>query len=321
MMKVFAWFGALLLSINAWAEPVPKLVLSGPPAMVSAPLIQMTKNGSLADLASQIEFKLWKNPDQMRLMVLGKEADVIAVPSNVAANLYNRGADIKLLNISTWGILYILSRHPELKTLADFKGEEIVMPFRADMPDLIFTALAQQQGLNPRQDFKLRYVASPMDAMQLLIMRRADHALLAEPVVSMALRKTDSFPLKLVAPELYRSLDIQREWGTVFQRPARIPQAGLAVVGSTSVELQKRLTKAYAEASQFCQEHPEPCAKDMAAAIPMLDAVAIEDALKHSGLEAVSIADAKAELEFFFAVMVKQDPKILGGKVPDAGFY
>ena len=60
-----------------------------------------------------------------------------------------------------------------------------------------------------KNDFKLQYVATPVDAMQMLILRRADHALLAEPAISIALRKTGSFPVKLIAPDLYRSINLQ----------------------------------------------------------------------------------------------------------------
>jgi len=31
--------------------------------------------------------------------------------------------------------------------------------------------------------------------------------------VSMALRKTKTFPMKIIAPDLYRSTDLQKEWG------------------------------------------------------------------------------------------------------------
>ena len=105
------------------------------------------------------------------------------------------------------------------------------MPFRGDMPDIIFRLLAEHEGLAVGKDITLRYVASPIDAMQLLITRRADHALLAEPAVSMGLRKTHSFPVSVIAPELYRSVDLQEEWGRVLKRPPRIPQAGIAALG------------------------------------------------------------------------------------------
>ena len=67
--------------------------------------------------------------------------------------------------------------------------------------------------------------------MQMLIMRRVDHAFLAEPATSIALRKTGSFPLKLVAPDLYRTNMIKDEWGETFKVEAKIPVAGMAVVG------------------------------------------------------------------------------------------
>src|SRR5690606_13395272 len=123
---------------------------------------------------------------------------------NVAANLYNRGVPLRLVNVSVWGLLWMVSRNPDMKTLADFKGKEIAVPFRADMPDIVFTFLAERSGLDPRRDFTVRYTSTPMDAMQLLVLRRIDHALLAEPAVSLALRKTHSFPLSVVAPELHR---------------------------------------------------------------------------------------------------------------------
>ena len=90
------------------------------------------------------------------------------------------------------------------------------------MPDVVFKQLAKKEGLDPQKDFELVYVATPVDAMQMLIMRRVDHALLAEPAISMALRKTKSFPVSIVAPDLYRSVDLQEE-GAKFLNKRRYP--------------------------------------------------------------------------------------------------
>jgi NitT/TauT family transport system substrate-binding protein len=80
--------------------------------------------------------------------------DFIAMPSNVAANLYNRGVKLRLINVATWGVLWLVSRDPNLKTLADFKGKEVVMPFRADMPDIVFQTLLAKAGLDAANDFR-----------------------------------------------------------------------------------------------------------------------------------------------------------------------
>ena len=76
-----------------------------------------------------------------------KEVDFIALPTNVAANLYNKDVDLQLINVATWGILGLLSREKDLKTVEDFKNKEIIVPFRADMPDIIFQALIKKQIL------------------------------------------------------------------------------------------------------------------------------------------------------------------------------
>lgn len=317
---------ACLLASLAWAQdnlPVNKLTLAGPPAGVSYALIHLVANDGLAHIAKEVEFVLWSNPDQLRALTLSGQADFLAAPTNVAANLYNRGVPLKLVNVSQWGVLWMISRNPELKTLADFKGEEIAIPFRADMPDIIFTHLAEKQGINLRQDFKLNYSATPMDAMQLLILRRVDHALLAEPAVSMALRKTQSFPVSIIAPELHRSVDLQQEWGRLMASEARIPQAGIAALGATAQNpaLVMAFEAAYARANQWCIDNAEACGKEVAAQIKLLMPEAVADALHTQNNHYATAAEARTELEAFYQVLLERQPASVGGKLPDEGFY
>lgn len=320
-----ALLSGLVASLPVQAEKLPKLTLSGPFAAVSYPLIHMVESGALADVADAVEFVPWKDPDQLRMLAIDARgrADFVAMPSNVAANLYNRGVPLKLINVSTWGVLWLLSRDDSLTTLADFAGKEVLMPFRADMPDIVFQLLAEKAGLDPRKNFKLRYVGTPLDAMQLLISRRADHALLAEPAVSMALRKTQSFPIRLIAPDLYRSVDLQQEWGRLLQRPARIPQAGMTAMGQAleNPQLLERFQQAYAASLTWCEEHPDECGTLVAKHIDMLSAEAVADSIRIDNTRFVSAADARDELEFFFARLEERQPALIGGKLPDDGFY
>lgn len=328
MKSCFARFTALVLLgwlglTPAQAERLPRLVLSGPPAAVSTPLIHMIDSGALKDIADHVEFQTWKDPDQLRVLVLGGKADFVAMPSNVAANLYNRGVGLKLLNISTWGVLWMVSRDKTAKTLSDFKGKEIAMPFRADMPDIVFELIAEKQGLDAKKDFKLRYVGSPLDAMQLLVSRRVDHALLAEPAVSMALRKTQSFPVSLIAPELHRSVDLQQEWGRLFKRETRIPQAGIAVIGKALKDeaLQAKIMAAYEQSLLWCQKNALKCGEMVAKRIDLLSPEAVADAMAVSQTRHVTTAQARPELEFFLGQLHARNPALVGGKMPDDAFY
>lgn len=303
-------------------EKVDKLILSGPFATVSHPMLHMVQSGALNDVAKKVEFKQWKNPDELRALILKKEVDFIAIPTNVAANLYNKKQEVQLLNVSIWGILEMLSRDNSIKTLADYKGKEIVVPFRADMPDIVLKQLIKKQGLNLK-DYNIKYVASPIDAMQMLILRQADHVLLIEPAASMALRKTKSFPIKLVAPTLYRSVDLQKEWAKVFNTEAKIPQAGVAVIGDMikNEHIKKRVLEEYGKSLQWYKDNPREAAKMASTKFPMLKEEAIMDSIPNVRLENISAKDSKEDLDFFFDVLLKDTPKSIGSKIPDDKFY
>jgi len=324
MVKIVLTLSALLFCININAEEkLEKIILSGPVASVSHPLIHMVESGALNDVAKKVEFKLWKNPDELRALTLRNKADFIAVPTNVAANLHNKGVDIKLLNVSVWGILGMITRDKTLKTLADFKGKEIAMPFRADMPDIIFEELVKAQGMDPKKDFKLKYMSNPFDAMQNLILRQVDHALLAEPAISIALKKTGSFPLKLLAPDLYRSTDLQKEWGKTFKVESKIPQAGIAVIGKmiSNEKVIKRFNEEYKKSLNWYKNNPKKAAKIVVEKIPMLDEQGVEESIKYVQLNTVQAKDAKKDLEFFYKLLEKNNPKTIGGKLPKNNFY
>ena len=310
-----------LLSLGFGAEKLDKLVIAGPFSSISHPMLRLVETGALSDVAHKVEFKLWQNPDELRALLLKKEVQFVALPTNVAANLYNKKEPIRLLNVPVWGILEILSRDANLKHIEDFKGKEIIVPFRADMPDIVLQALIKQAGLDAKKDFSLKYVPNPPDAMQMLLLRRADHVLLAEPATSMAMRKTGSFPVSLIAPELHRSLNLQSEWGRLFTTEPKVPQAGLSVVGEVDKEVVKRFSEEYEKALLWYQSHPKEAGEMVEKALKTFKAEAISDSIAHTQFELKNAQQSKVALERFFEILMQIEPKLIGSKMPDEGFY
>jgi NitT/TauT family transport system substrate-binding protein len=321
MQKLLLLF-TLTLSLFA-AQKLDKIVIAGPFASVSHPILEMIERGALQDVAHKVEFVVWKNPDELRAMILQKSVDFVAIPTNTAAILHNKGVDVELLNVSVWGILEMLSRDDSMQTLKDFKGKTIAVPFRADMPDLMFVHLLKEQGLDPKKDFKLQYVSSPIDAMQMLIMRRVDHALLAEPVVSIALRKTKSFPVSVIAPDLYRSVNLQEEWARVFATSKDVPQAGMAAIGAIreNKHAMQRFLEEYDKSLRWYKNNPKEAAKLVIKTFDMLQEEGLADSIAHVNLKSISASDAKEKLEFFYNILLKEEPKSIGGKLPTQSFY
>ncbi|MGP1560570.1 MAG: ABC transporter substrate-binding protein [Helicobacteraceae bacterium] len=313
----FAAFGGL----GAHAQMLEKITIAGPMASVSHPFFRMVESGALKDTAKTVEFKLWKNPDELRALILSKSVDFVAVPSNVAANLYNKGQDLRLIGISVWGILQIVSRDENIKTIKDLVGKELIVPFRGDMPDILLKEIARKEGLDLTKDIRIKYASTPIDAAQMLILRKADNALLAEPAVSMVLLKSKSFPAKVIAPDLFRTINIQTEWGRVFSAAPRVPQAGLAAVGDKTNELIDKFLSQYAAALKWYKENPKEAGELTHKYLEMLKPAAVENSIAHIQFDLVRAKDAKAQIVDFFKILEKENPKLIGSKLPDDAFY
>lgn len=311
----------LTVAVSLLSAPLEKLVIAGPVATISHPLFHLIENGGLSDIAKKVEFRLWQNPDELRAILIKKEADIVAIPTNVAANLYNKGQELKLISVPIWGILEIITRDPSIKKIEDLKGQEIVVPFRADMPDIMLQAIIKKAGFDPKKDFKLSYAPTPPDAMQMLIFRRADNVLLAEPATSTAMRKTGSFPLKLIAPELYRGVNLQKEWGRVYNTIPRVPQAAFASVGNIHAHVIKRFQEEYKKSLEWYKLNPQAAGTLVAKNIDFFKAEAVSDSIPNVELDAKNAKESQFELEEFFKVLLEIEPKLIGNKLPNSEFY
>jgi len=298
---------------------VKPITLSGPAAVVSYPLMVMAQQQRLSDQGIEFNFVRWNNPDQLRAMVIGQQVDFSAMPSNLAAIFYNRGHKLSLLNISVWNIMWVLSNDSELDALSDLQGKEIVVPFKNDMPSIVLRQLLSTQLGDKADTVKIRYSHNLMDATQLLLAGKVDHALLIEPIASVALFRSQHNP-KI---NIKRGINISQQWRETFPDTPKLPQAG--IIANTSVNQDKqlltRVNNEYINATNWCNKSPAACADIVSHYLPKIPKVALIDAIKMTQLNAITASEAKADLISFYQLLASADPKRIGGRLPQADFY
>ena len=76
MKKIVLVFTLLL---NLFAKDENTIVIAGPIASVSHPILYMIEQNALKDIGKKIEFKLWNNPDELRALILKKEEKVTKI--------------------------------------------------------------------------------------------------------------------------------------------------------------------------------------------------------------------------------------------------
>ncbi|MCR6628603.1 MAG: TonB-dependent receptor [Magnetospirillum sp.] len=149
---------------------------------------------------------------------------VFILPTQTAANLFNRGLGVRLLNVMTNGLLQVVASDEALTSISALKGRRVAVPYRNDTPEVIFRRLLVAQGMDPERDLTLQFVGSPMEAVQMLATGRVEAALLPEPTATAALMSSG----KITKP-LYRTIDVQRAWGEATGLGPVLPQAGMGV--------------------------------------------------------------------------------------------
>ncbi len=310
--------GGVLLATPAIlrAAPAARLALYGPPAGPTVTLAHAVASGAFAGMAPDVSLTVWRSPDELRAGLTSGAIDLSVVPAQAAANLYNRGMGLRLVNVMTNGLLYVVAREGAIGSLADLAGKSLAVPFPNDTPDFVMRALLTKARL--LDSVALSAPATPMEAAQMLLAGRIDAAVLSEPVATVALMRA-----KQAGAVMVRAIDLQAEWGIVTGLGPVVPQAGLAVTQAFSAAhadliapLQAALVAATAEVladpataaghASGPLEQPEPM---LAASIP------------HANLTATPASQARPQLEAMFALMGQVDPALFGGKMPDDGFY
>ncbi len=310
---------ALPFCRSAFAEKnLPDLVLWGPPAGPSITLAHAQSLGMLKSLAPTVTFKIWRSPDELRAGLTSGTMKLFILPTQTAANLYNRNLGVRLVNVMTNGLLYIVSGDETLSSVSSLKGRTVSVPYRNDTPDVIFRRLLAGHGMEAGKDITLQFAGTPLESVQFLLTGRVDAALLPEPAVTAAIAKAAERgkPLK-------RTINIQQAWGRVTGLGPVLPQAGFGVSDdflSAHRPIVEALQHVMMAATVATNLHPEQAADAASAALGFPSSV-IAESIPHSSLVAVRASDARPSLEEVYKAVAEVDPKIIGGTLPSDAFY
>jgi len=292
------------------------LGLAGPPAPPTLYLSHMMSQPKVMAMAKSVKFQQWRSPDMLIAMMTNAQVQVAATPSNTAAILYNKGVKIKLLDITTWGVLHLITRRDDIKGLPDLKGKKVMSFFRGGMPDIVTKYLGMKQGIDIGKEVEMTYASTPMEALQMFLGGKAETIILPEPAVTAAMLKS-----KMVGQPL-NSFSLQDVWEEVTGR-GRMPQAGTLVQSEWADKNPERLAQVKESIASSIEWMNTM--KDEAAALGSkefgLPAPIVRKSLENVHMERVSAAEAREDLEFFYSALSELSPKLIGGKLPDADFY
>lgn len=287
------------------------MALQGPTGLT---LLKMIQDNPVFCPNVTASYTLLKGPDQIIAKIISGEADIAALPTNLAAILYNKGISIRLLAVTNWGVNYVIGRDPSIRTWTDLKGKEVAIAPPGATPDLLFRFILENNDLNPEADIKLIYYSTPVELAQLMIAGRVELGVLPEPWVSQVI-------LKETKTEIL--LDFQEEWKKIHNQNRSYPQSCLVVKTEFAQEYPEIISAFLREAAAsgaWVKQNPNQ-AGILAEKHLSIQAEAGPLAIPRCNLDFLRPLEVKGEIEAFLHALYKYNPDSIGARIPDANFY
>lgn len=287
-----------------------RIVVQAPTGPPTAPLFKLAENSPLE--GTKVELVIYKSVEEATTRAVKGEADLTVLPVNVAAKLYNKGAGISLANVSTWGILYLVSTDSAVQDWKDLSGQDLYVGARGSTPDVLTQYLLNKNGLEA-SELRLNYLDSP-EIAQMMINGLAKNAVLPEPMVTQVLLKNK---------EARVVRDFYSDWQKFEGEAAGLPQAGMIV----SNEFAKAYPEALNKFQQAYARELEATVANPGNAAPLVEknlnmpAQVFTQSMNRTRLKYVSSSEAKEDVNTYLTRLLELSPDMVGGKLPDEKFF
>jgi len=294
-------FPAAALEVNVQTPAVPGAL----------PFLWMQEK---IELPAALELNVKLSSDHQRgiSLLAQNDIDFLITGTNVGANAYNRGVNLKMLNVNIWGIDYLLTNGFKAEKWNDLKDRDLAIPLQGGPLDFLARYLAEKNGLDPEKDLNLVYRALPGGA-QLFMAEELDAVILPEPLVTVSLAKGENAVL---------SMDLQEEWAKIHG-DNRIPFVALFVNGEFSEknpQFTDIINAYYKQGVDWVNNNPEAAA-ELASKHFGMPAPVLKQSMNRVNLNIFPDAESRKLTELYFGEMLKMYPELLGGSLPDEEFY
>ena len=274
-------------------SPVSVTVLKGPTGMGAAKLIyDYNKNGGDVNYS----FNVSSSPDEVRAALMNGTTDIAAVPTNLAAVLYNKlGGQVEVLALNTLGVLYMLENGNTINSVEDLRGKTIYATGQGSTPEYILRFILSENGIDPDKDVEIIYYTEHSELATLMTAGTVVLGMLPEPNVSTVLAKNSNVRI---------ALNLTEEWEKVVSDRSAVVQGCNFGLGQVAAA-----------------DNTDDAAEIIAELGIIPSAAVAAAALPNSNIVCVTGSDMKTMLHPFLKVLFNASAASVGGAMPGDDFY
>lgn len=280
------------------SETIRVSVLRGPSAIAFAGWME---NAPVVD-GKALSVRIIDSPELMQAALIKGETDIAVLPMISAANLYNKGIRYPLLGCPVWGTLYLVDRKQENDSTEIQKT--VYLFGTGTTPDILARYYFQQHQIDYTPNYTF---ATAAEIVQGLLAGKVNTAVLGEPFLSMALRKDTT--LHIVA-------DLNNP------DTAALGFAQTAVILSPVLTEKRDLFDSLLQTScRFATEQPLEAIRILEDNEVFKAGMITPESIGRCKIKYMPARESEENSKHFLQIIYNYEPKALGGKMPDEGFY
>ena len=241
------------------------------------------------------------------------ELDIAAIPTNLAATLYNRtDGGIKLLALNTLGVLHILENGDTVNSLADLEGRTLYATGQGSNPEYVLNYLLEANGLDPAADVDIQWLASE-ELTARMASGDIDLCMLPVPAATTVMMQNS---------DVRDAIDLNDAW---TESGAQGTFTMGCVVARTewlegNSELVPGILEEYAASIDYANSNPEEAAALIEQYGIVPKAAVAQAAIPQANMVCVTGEDMKGIADYY-QVLFDADPTSIGGAIPGEDFY
>ena len=252
-----------------------------------------------------IDINILNAPNNILSLIIKEQVDIAAIPSNMAAIIFNRNLPYKAVAVISETKLFIISSKKDIQTLKDLKNKTIYCGAKLATPDFMLQYLISKEKI---QNININYSFSNMDLAKAIASENIDIAILPEPFVSSAI---------LENMNLHIVIDMSKY---VENYPAAILIAKNTFIYENNILLKEVLNE-YKKSTEYILNNEKEIDSLLKDSNLLINASAIKYGLNRIGLTFYDGAKMKFYLNSYYTFLNNFDKKLIGGKIPTDDFY
>lgn len=285
--------------------------LKGPTSIGLVKLFDDSDNGQTSN---KYNYSIHGTADEISTGLIKGDFDAAAVPCNLASVLYNKSkGEIVIAGINTLGVLYILEKGEEIKSVADLKGKTIYATGQGTTPEYTLRYLLSSNGLDPDKDVTIEFRSEASEVVSAVSQMESAIMMLPQPYVTIAQNSDENIRV---------ALDVTKEWEKNDKNSTVV--TGVVVARKAFIDEHPKEFEAFLSEYKASALYANDNVDDTAALLEKFDifkAAVAKKAIPQCNVTFITGSEMQTKVLSYLSVLFDANPASVGGSLPDENLF